>query len=40
MPGALTAERLAQELCRLQTRVFANEQKLKKEEAKEREADE
>ena len=31
---------LAQELCRLQTRVFANEQKLKKEEAKEREADE
>ena len=31
---------LAQELCRLQSRVYANEQKLRKEEAREREADE
>ena len=31
---------LAQELCRLQNRVYANEQKLRKEEAREREADE
>ena len=31
---------LAQELCRLQSRVYANEQKLRKEEACEREADE
>ena len=30
---------LAQELCRLQNRVYANEQKLKKEEEREREAD-
>lgn len=30
---------LAQELCRLQSRVYANEQKLRKEEAREREAD-
>ena len=30
---------LAQELCRLQSRVYANEQKLKKEEEREREAD-
>ena len=31
---------LTQELCRLQSRVYANEQKLRKEEAREREADE
>ena len=31
---------VAQELCRLQSRVYANEQKLRKEEAREREADE
>ena len=30
---------LAQELCRLQSRVYANEQKLRKEEEREREAD-
>ena len=31
---------LAQELCRLQSRVYANEQKLKREEQRDREADE
>ena len=31
---------LAQELCRLQSRVYANEQRLKREEQREREADE
>ena len=31
---------LAQELCRLQSRVYANEQKLKREEQRDHEADE